>query len=229
MTLLRLHVCLIACLMQAMQNKFHIQEGESVKQLIWWGFVLLGMSGFACANEKSAEDYMGAAAAARESGDWEEARQIYARAFQGVTLDQADHRFKAVLHYEYGRALGVTCHFNEAERHLNLANDLDKHTGGVFYLSLTELARLNLDQHKYPEALSYLERILAELDPIITARRVPVFYASLLDDYASALAGVGREKDAEAATKKASETRGGTPKPSTDPYRTPYGQQCPPS
>lgn len=197
-----------------------------MKRLIWCGLVLLSAAGFASANEKRVEDYMGAAAAARESGDWEEARRIYARAFQGVNLDQADHRFKAVLHYEYGRALGVTCHFNEAERQLNLANDLDKHTGGVFYLSLTEMARLNLDQRKYAQALSYLERILAELDPVITARRVPVFYASLLDDYASALAGVDRKKDAEAATRKAAETRGDIPKPQTDPYRTPYGQRC---
>lgn len=196
-----------------------------MKRLIWCGLVLLSAAVFASDEEKPM-DYVGAAVAARENGDWDEVRRIYARALEGNSLDQADHRFKATLHYEYGRALGVTCHFNEAERQLNLANELDKHTGGVFYLSLTELARLNLDQRRYAQALSYLERILAELDPVITARRVPVFYANLLDDYASALAGAGREKDAEAASRKARETRGGAPKPPIDPHRTPYGQQC---
>lgn len=200
-----------------------------MKRLIWCGpilLLLLGLAGFASADEEPIENYIGAAAAARQAGDWEEARRIYARAFDQINLDQADPRFKAMLHYEYGRALGVTCHFDEAERQLNLANDLDKHTGGVFYLSLTELARLNLDQRRFPQALSYLERVLAELDPLITARRVPVFYASLLDDYASALAGVGRGKDAEAAAAKATETRGGMSKQQADLDRTPYGKQC---
>ena len=188
--------------------------------------VLLGLTGYASANEKPISEYMRDGGAAQERGDWDEARRIYALAFSEGNLAQADPRFKAVLHYEYGRSLGVTCSFDEAERQLNLANDLDKHTGGVFYLSLTELARLNLDQRKFADAVAYLERVMAELDPVITARRVPIFYANVLEDYAMALSGIGRETDAEAAAKRAAEVRGGTPKEQFVFDRTPYGKHC---
>ncbi len=188
--------------------------------------VLLSLAGYAYANEKPISEYMRDGGAAQERGDWDEARRIYALAFSEGNLAQADPRFKAVLHYEYGRSLGVTCSFDEAERQLNLANDLDKHTGGVFYLSLTELARLNLDQGKFAEAVTYLERVMAELDPVITARRVPIFYANVLEDYAMALSGSGRTKDAEAVAKRAAEIRGAVPKDQFVSDRTPYGKHC---
>ncbi|GAB7562005.1 hypothetical protein LG202_00440 [Methylobacillus methanolivorans] len=52
---------------------------------------------------------------------------------------------RAVLSSEYGRSLGATCFFNDATFYLNQAYDLDKQTGGPLYMSLVELARLNLD------------------------------------------------------------------------------------
>lgn len=197
-----------------------------MKRLILSVLFLFNLVGYASASQTPASEYMRDGAAARERGDWDAARKIYARAFTEANLDQTDLRFKAVLHYEYGRALGVTCFFTEAERQLNLANDLDKHTGGVFYLSLIELARLNLSQQKFAEAASYLERVLAELDPVITARRVPVFYANVLDDYASALSGMGRTQEAEATAKRSVEIRGNIPKEQYDSERTPYGKHC---
>lgn len=203
--------------------------GEYMNRFISAVIVLLGLTGYASANEKPISEYMRDGGAAQERGDWDEARRIYALAFSEGNLAQADPRFKAVLHYEYGRSLGVTCSFEEAERQLNLANDLDKHTGGVFYLSLTELARLNLEQRKFADAVAYLERVMAELDPVITARRVPIFYANVLEDYALALSGTGREKDAEAAAKRAVEVRGGTPKGHFVSDRTSYGKHCPKS
>lgn len=197
-----------------------------MKRFISGVIVLLGLAGYASANEKPISEYMRNGGTAQERGDWDEARRIYALAFNEGDLAQADPRFKAVLHYEYGRSLGVTCSFDEAERQLNLANDLDKHTGGVFYLSLTELARLNLDQRKFDEAVTYLERVMAELDPVITARRMPIFYANVLEDYALALSGIGRAKDAEAVAKRAAEIRGATPKEQFVSDRTPYGKHC---
>ena len=187
---------------------------------------LLSLAGYASANQIPVGEYMRDGAAARVRGDWDAAREIYARAFTEANLDQTDLRFKAVLHYEYGRALGVTCFFTTAERESNFANDLDKHTGGIFYLSLIELARLNLDQRKFTEAASYLGRVLAELDPVITARRVPIFYANVLDDYVSALSGMGRTQEAEATAKQSAEIRGNIPKEQHDFERTAYGKHC---
>lgn len=163
---------------------------ECMKRFISSAIILFSLAYHASASEKTPSEYMRNAAAAQERGDWDEARRIYTRAFTEANLAQADPGFKAVLHYEYGRSLGVTCFFEEAERQLNLANGFDKHTGSVFYLSLSELARLNLDQGKFAKAVSYLERVLAELNPAqataigttISSRGVPTTEDAILQE-----------------------------------------------
>lgn len=199
-----------------------------MKRLVSGVIFLLSLAGCASVNEKSAADNIHAAAAARERGDWDAARKIYSRSFTDTNLAQTSPRFRAVLHYEYGRALGVTCHFKEAEQELTVAHDLDKKSGGVFYLSLTELARLNLAQKKYTEAVAYFESVLTELDPEIVSKKAPDFYVAVLDDYALALSGAGRPKNAETAAKRAAEIRASAPGAESwaGADRTPYGTQC---
>lgn len=198
-----------------------------MKRLVPGIILLLSLAGCASVNEKSAGDNMQAAAAARDQGDWDAARKIYAHSFTHTNLAQTSPRFRAVLHYEYGRSLGVTCFFKEAEHELTIAHDMDKKSGGVFYLSLTELARLNLAQKKYAEAITYFESVLAELDPEIVSKKAPDFYVAVLEDYASALSGAGRPKNAETAAKRAAEIRAAAPAESwAGAIRTPYGTQC---
>ncbi len=198
-----------------------------MKRLIPGVIILLGLVGCESVDEKSGSNFEVKAAAAEKRGDWDAARRLYATSFANKNLGQTSPRYRSVLHYEYGRSLGVTCFFKEAEHEFSLAHDLDKKTGGIFYLSLTELGRLSLAQKKYPEAVSYFERVLAELDPIITAKKSPAFYAGVLEDYASALAGAGRPKNAEAAEKQAAEIRATLPAEQSNTERTPYGTQCP--
>lgn len=197
-----------------------------MKRLIPGIIILLSLTGCASVDETSVGDTMQKGAAVRDRGDWDAARRIYAGSFADRNLAQTSPRYRAVLHYEYGRSLGVTCFYKEAENELTLAHDLDKKSGGVFYLSLKELGRLNLAQEKYPEAVAYFERVLAELDPAIVAKKAPSFYADLLDDYASALSGAGRPKNAEAATKQAADARANIPADQPANERTPYGTQC---
>lgn len=197
-----------------------------MKRLIPGMIILLSLVGCTAVSEKSAGENMQSAVAARERGDWNTARRMYAKAFSDRNLGQTSPRYRSVLHYEYGRSLGVTCFFKEAEHELTLAHDLDKKTGGVFYLSLIELARLELAQKKYSEAVSYFERALAELDPVVAAKDSPAFYANVLDDYALALAGAERPKNAEAAAKQAAEVRATLPAKPPISERTPYGMQC---
>lgn len=216
----------MSCTGNTFRQRHYNHVENYMKRLIPGVIILLSLAGCASVNEKSASDAMQKGAAARDRGDWDAARRIYAGSFADRNLAQTSPRYRAVLHYEYGRSLGVTCFFKEAEHELTLAHDLDKKTGGVFYLSLTELARLSLAQKKFPDAVSYFERVLAELDPVITAKKAPVFYANVLDDYALALSGAGRPKNAEAATKQAAEVRANMPAEQSVPGRTPYGTQC---
>jgi tetratricopeptide (TPR) repeat protein len=206
--------------------RFWLYKESDMKRLIPGVMILLSLAGCVSLTEGSAGESMQKGAAAENQGDWDAARRIYAQTFADKNLAQTSPRYRAVLHYEYGRSLGVTCFFTEAEHELTLAHNLDKKNSGVFYLSLTVLVRLNLAQQKFPEALSYFERALAELDPAITAKTTPVFYANVLDDYALALSGTGHPGRAKAATRQAAEVRANIIGEQRNGDTTPYGKQC---
>ncbi|CAG4903917.1 hypothetical protein R52603_03144 [Paraburkholderia saeva] len=171
-------------------------------------------------------NYTAVGAAAEARGDWDKARQAFARAT--LNADQADlpPARKAVAHYEYGRTLGVTCFFDESERELNVAYQLDKQAGQPLFLSLVELARLNLDQQKFAQSAGYFERALPYLDKAGAATRAPTAYADILDEYARALSGAGRSAEAKALADRATALRNGTPGKHSITDRTPYGKFC---
>jgi tetratricopeptide (TPR) repeat protein len=185
----------------------------------------LGLSGGVSAiKDQYASNYEQTGAIAQARGDWDAARRAYAIAVNNVA--RSDPRTNAIYHYEYGRSLGVTCFFVEAERELNIAYDFDQRAGQALYLSLVELARLNLDQRKFPQAALYFERALSEIDRANVAKVSPMAYADTLDEYASALSGAGHQLEAAATIKRASEIRSNNPKGHSITDRTPYGRQC---
>ena len=82
-----------------------------MKRLIAGVIILLSLVGCESVDEKSGGDYKQKAAAAEKRGDWDAARRFYATSFADRNLGQTSPRYRAVLHYEYGRSLGVTCFF----------------------------------------------------------------------------------------------------------------------
>jgi tetratricopeptide (TPR) repeat protein len=185
----------------------------------------LGLSGCVSAIKgQYASNYEQTGAIAQNQGDWDGARRAYAIAVNNVA--SPDPRKNAIYHYEYGRSLGVTCYFVEAERELNIAYDFDQRAGQPLYLSLVELARLNLDQRKFPQAALYFERAFSEIDRANVPKVAPTAYADVLDEYASALSAAGRQLEAAATIKRASEVRSNNPKGYSITDRTPYGRHC---
>jgi tetratricopeptide (TPR) repeat protein len=132
-------------------------------------------------HERIAEKYAWVAVKAQYYGDWDTARRAYARAVVNVELAKVDPRIRAVLTYEYGRSLGITCFFDLAEIELNTVYELDKQTGQPLYLSLDELSRLMLDQKKYDKAAEYFNRAFVELDAVNFEEKSPIANADLLD------------------------------------------------
>ncbi len=177
-------------------------------------------------NEKVASNYGQVGAAAQARGDWDAARRAYARSAKNADLAGSDPRRRAIFHYEYERSLGATCFFVEAERELSLAYELDKQAGEPLYLSLGELARLKLDQKHFQKAVSLFERTLGELDKASAEKEAPIAYADILDEYAAALAGIGRSEESATARNRASKIRGVNPKGFSITDRTPYGKHC---
>lgn len=176
--------------------------------------------------ERASFNYTYKGALAQAQGDWQAARRSYARAVINAEQANLSPGRRALLNYEYGRSLGVTCLFEKAEYELNLAYDLDKQAGAPLYLSLVELARLNLDQQKYAAAVVYYERAVPELDRADMAKKAPIAHADILDEYAVALSAIGRIADAQIANQQAKKLRDENPKGFSITDRTPYGKYC---
>ncbi|MHA6848255.1 hypothetical protein [Ralstonia syzygii] len=190
-------------------------------------FLIPILAGCASAvSERVSANYTRLGAAAQAQGDWDAARRAYAKAM--LNADQAglpaDRR--AIVHYEYGRSLGATCFFDQSERELHTAYELDKQAGHPVYLSLVELARLMLDQQKFAQSVTYFERALPALDAAGAAAKAPAAYADILDEYAQALTGTERPTEARTAAERAEALRGDHPGKRSITDRTPYGKFC---
>jgi tetratricopeptide (TPR) repeat protein len=132
----------------------------------------------------------------------------------------------AVFYYEYGRALGVTCFFDESETYLKKAYELDKKTNGPVYMSLTELGRLNLDQKKYDQALKYYNEVIPMIEKMGAETEAPMEFSFMLDDYSEMLSNTGMEQKAGEYKQRAEEIRKKNPKRHSITERTMYGTQC---
>ncbi|WP_253281308.1 hypothetical protein [Cupriavidus sp. HPC(L)] len=161
--------------------------------------------------ERIASNYGRVGAAAIRQGDWDTARRAFARVTVNADLAELPAARRALAHYEYGRSLGVTCYFDRAEEELKTAFELDKQAGQPLYLSLVELARLNLDQGKYSQSAAYFERAIPLLEAAGVAKEAPMGYADILEEYARTLSGMGRTADAQLSVGRATTLRKGVP------------------
>jgi len=177
-------------------------------------------------NAKTATNYAKAATNASQAGDWATARIYWSRAIINAQLGGVSQAQLAALHYEHGRASGVVCEFSDAEKSLTQAYDLDKQAGGPTYLSLVELARLTLDQKKFPDAVGYFERAIPELEARRAPTEAPIGFADILDEYATALRSSHRVAEAQTVATRSEKLRSENAGKSSITDRTPYGKKC---
>lgn len=173
-------------------------------------------------------DYAAMGGAAEVRGDWDTARRDFGQAVLVADQSGWPASQRAAMHYDYGRALGVTCYYTEAERELSLAYDLDILTNRYRYPALIELARLSLTQRRFAQSAKYFGRALATLDRIDASRHAPFAYVEMLDDYALALGGAGDAEGAARIIDRAAKVRArldaADQRQATS--RTPYGTRC---
>ncbi|VVE87479.1 hypothetical protein PBR20603_01415 [Pandoraea bronchicola] len=190
---------------------------------------VLSVAGCSAPERKpSGPDYAALGGAAEVRGDWDSARRAFGQAVLVADQSGWPASQRAAIHFDYGRALGVTCYYTEAERELGLAYDLDILTARYRYPALIELARLSLAQRQFAQSAKYFGRALGSLDRMEAARKVPFAYAELLDDYALALGGAGDAEAANRIIERAAKVRAdlGDVLPGQATSRTPYGTHC---
>ncbi len=197
-----------------------------IRKIILCTLALCLMSCASPINRKNAEIYTRQGAIAMANNDWQTARRAFARAVVNANLGKVAPSTRAVLNYEYGRSLGATCFFDDADYYLKQAHELDEQTGGPLYLSLVELARLYLDQEKFAEAATYYKQALPELDRHNIPQLGPIGYADILDETATTLAAIKQQTEASELTLRAQKIRAEHPDGYSITDRTPYGKYC---
>ena len=138
---------------------------------------------------------------AYERGDYEQAKKDFSVALQ-VAMQQNWKPHIATAKYGLGRSLGQLCEFNEAERNLKEAAELEEKLSGgkSIYLSQDyfELARLYYDYGRYSMAVSYFQLAIPIADGFGAEASDPIGYADVLADFAVALARSGATGAADA-------------------------------
>ena len=189
----------------------------------------LGLSLAGCVpvtERNTAETWVSVGNQAELRGDWDTARAAWQGAVASEQRRPLTARARAVLELNYGRTLGVTCRFDEAESHLLNAWRLDRDSGGPVQVALLELGRLTFDQRKYDASAQYFDEALVAIQRAGIPARAPAEFANVLDEYAIALAGAERATEAAAVWQQAAELRRKDPTLSVIADRTPYGSQC---
>ncbi len=193
------------------------------------GIVLISLVLAACVrsiNKKSSDHHAYTANAAQMKGDWDVARRHWAKALVNAQLGDEPIEKLAVLNYEYGRALGVTCFFEESEKYLQQAMKSDEQVSGPVYMSLLELARLNYDQNNFSQAVSYFEKLPTIYKEIKIENHDPIGTTLVYEEYSISLKRTNDNMKSKNFERKANSLRNNNPRSFSKSERTPYGSQC---
>lgn len=202
-------------------------------------FIALMLSLVGCTNmpPRSAQDdyseVYSHAYMALQKGEWLTYKRLMRTVIDKSTASGAPPEKRAIYWYEYGRASGVVCDWEDAEFALTVAKNLDAKTGGPVHESLNELGRIYVVRTQYEKAVDHFTRAFKALGQYhekhpgkeITNQ---LGNARVIEDFAYALDKVGgqqsdikRLRDSAAEIRKNLNAKDGI-------YEdvTPYGSQC---
>ncbi len=170
---------------------------------------------------------------ALQEGNWPAYQKMMRKVIDLSTSEGASPERRAVFWYEYGRASGVVCAWNDAEFALTVARNLDAKTGGPVHQSLSELGRMNVARKEYIKAVDNFTLAMeawadyhkknSEHEQTSDLSR-----AAVLEDFAYALEQLGRQpSEVEKLRKEVAVIRNeNAEKGNVHADQTPYATQC---
>ena len=190
-------------------------------------FVAILMTGCASQiNLRNSAMHLQAGIAAEKMGDWETARLQFAQAVVNADLGEGDFHGKAIVNYEYGKALGVRCEYASAEKYLLRSKSFAELGGEPAYLPLYELGLLNEAQGKSIPAANYFSQLIPIMEKEGLRRRYPLGVADVYERYAAALDANGMHAEAMKQHEEAAEIIAENPNAKPAGKLTPYGSMC---
>ena len=181
-------------------------------------------SGAGFAADLEFDEYVQRADAAKKRGDWESVASQIAQAINHPDLPRAG-AVRSAVHLDYGRAMGVLCHFDEAEKYLLLAKQIAQQGNVSTFQALVELGALSVQRKKYAVAAGLYSEMMPMVERESHIRTSPLLLADAFEKFAIALAATGKPEEAELQRRAAAKIRetGSKAPPGTI---TPYGAKC---
>lgn len=170
---------------------------------------------------------------ALQKGEWHKYKKLMRIVIDQSTAAGAPQEKRAIYWYEYGRASGVVCDWEDAIFALTVANNLDSKTGGPTHESLNELGRIYVVRKQYEKAVDHFTRAFKafeqyhakhpgkEITNQLGNARVVEDFAYALEQSGGQQSDVIRLRDSVAEIRKNLKAKDGV-------YDdvTPYGTQC---
>jgi tetratricopeptide (TPR) repeat protein len=170
---------------------------------------------------------------ALQKGEWSTYKKLMRIVIDRSTASNAPAEKRATYWYEYGRASGVVCDWEDAEFSLTVAYNLDTKSGGPAYMSMNELGRMSVARKQFDKAIDYFTRGVRDSaeNQSKTSNVEYKFHAvdlRVLEEFAYALEEAkGNPSDIKRLKESAAEMRKKIPASGkTDSDITPYGTQC---
>jgi tetratricopeptide (TPR) repeat protein len=179
------------------------------------------------AKTNNRQSYANAGRAAQRRNDWAAARMYWSRALLAAESAHLPPTHLVTYYYEYGRSLGAVAEFTGAETNLKTALQLDRDNNGNYFLDLSELARLNYDQHKFAEAAVFYGQDVAALESAKMDETAPAGFVELLFEYADCLRQIGQADAAGKIEARIAVIKAKHPILHSATDRTPYGKYPP--
>lgn len=162
-------------------------------------------------NRYNAAKYYEAASRSEAIGDFPSAKEFYKRTLINARLGNAPSEAISAASYGYGRMLGYTCDFDEADNYLKQSLELEVSSPQPNRFNITqrlsELARVAAARNVPSEAANYFEKAIPLLEAQNIRQLDPIGYAKYLEEYASALDSAKNSTKASEIRSQASELR----------------------
>ncbi len=182
----------------------------------------------ASASDLELDEYLQRANAAKIRGDWESVASQIAQAINHPDLPKTG-TMRSAVHLEYGRAMGVLCQYNEAEKYLLIAKKMADSTGSVTIGPLVELGSASVAQKKFAAASGYFSQLVSIIERDSRVMTSPLVIADAYEKFGLALAETGKLEEAQSRRGEADKIRQTAPKVAAPGLITPYGKLCPKS
>jgi tetratricopeptide (TPR) repeat protein len=156
---------------------------------------------------------------------WGKARIAYGRALTNVEWGNLPDKTKALYSFNFGRASGVLCDWDNAEKYLEQALTIYSKTEPQLHYELIALAQMNQARGDYKKASEYYSKTIEDVKKHNVDKQMPMAFADTLLKYSEVESKLGNTEKSLQIKNQANVILNNNPDKKLPPA-APYGKFC---